>query len=120
MARILALNPPFRGMSTIVNVLQRVGPEQPNDTADVRVVQRLIGMAGRGTPGSRIGLPVSHRQFRRGDRVLNPPSPERAKAQSPAADCGWNSIPGAGFHLFRKRPLGYCHVERFGQRQKSR
>lgn len=58
MARILALNPPFRGMSTIVNVLQRVGPEEPNDMADVRVVQRLIAMAGRGSRASRIGLPA--------------------------------------------------------------
>lgn len=57
-ARILALNPPFRGMSTIVNVLQRVGPQEPNDVADVRVVQRLIAMAGRGSSVSRIGLPA--------------------------------------------------------------
>lgn len=58
MARILALNPPFRGMSTIVNVLQRVGPDEPNDAADVGVVQRLMAMAGRGTRGSRIGMPA--------------------------------------------------------------
>jgi hypothetical protein len=47
MSRILALNPPYEGLSTIVNVLKRVGPGEANDTADVRVVQRLIQMGAR-------------------------------------------------------------------------
>ena len=59
MSRILALNPPFHGLSTIVNVLKRVGPNEANDAADVRVVQRLLQMAAKGsTPPVRgIGLP---------------------------------------------------------------
>jgi hypothetical protein len=51
-------------MSSIVNVLNRVGPEEANDSADVRVVQRLMQMAGRGSPvGSRIGMPTPHGKF---------------------------------------------------------
>jgi len=58
MGRILALNPPFSGMSTIVNVLGRVGPGEPNNPDDVRVVQRLMQMAGRGRAASAsIGVP---------------------------------------------------------------
>lgn len=48
MGRILALNPPYNGMSMIVNVLGRVGPSEPNNSADVLVVQRLLQMASRG------------------------------------------------------------------------
>ena len=48
MARILALNPPYNGMSTIVNVLGRVGPGEANNPDDVRVVQRLMQMGARG------------------------------------------------------------------------
>ena len=48
MGRMLALNPPYNGMSMIVNVLGRVGPSEPNNPADVRVVQRLLQMASRG------------------------------------------------------------------------
>ena len=58
MSRILSLNPPFHGLSTIVNVLKRVGPSEANEAADVRVVQRLIQMAGKGSAaGVKIGLP---------------------------------------------------------------
>jgi hypothetical protein len=58
MARILALNPPFNGMSTIVNVLGRVGPGEPNNPDDVKVVQRLIQMGARGkAPAVNIGVP---------------------------------------------------------------
>jgi hypothetical protein len=48
MARILALNPPYNGMSTIVNVLGRVGSREQNSPDDVRVVQRLLQMCSRG------------------------------------------------------------------------
>jgi hypothetical protein len=48
MGRILALNPPYNGMSSIVNVLGRVGPGEPNNPDDVRVVQRLLQLASRG------------------------------------------------------------------------
>jgi hypothetical protein len=58
MARILALNPPYSGMSTIVNVLARVGPGEPNHPDDVRVVQRLMQMGARGAaPAASIGVP---------------------------------------------------------------
>jgi hypothetical protein len=58
MSRILALNPPWEGVSTIVNVLKRVGPKEANDAADVRVVQRLIQMAAKGSSaGVKIGVP---------------------------------------------------------------
>ncbi len=58
MARILALNPPFNGMSAIVNVLGRVGPGEPNNPDDVRVVQRLMQMGARGkAPAASIGVP---------------------------------------------------------------
>jgi hypothetical protein len=48
MGRILALNPPFNGMSAIVNVAGRVGPREQNNPDDVRVVQRLLQMCSRG------------------------------------------------------------------------
>lgn len=59
MSRILALNPPYNGLSTIVNVLKRVGPGEVNDAADVRVVQRLIQMGAKGASAavSSVGLP---------------------------------------------------------------
>jgi len=44
MPRILTLNPPFQGLSSIVNVVTRVGPTEPNDPSDVKVVQALIRM----------------------------------------------------------------------------
>jgi hypothetical protein len=56
MSRILVLNPPFLGLSTIVNVLDKVGPKQTNEAADVRVVQNLLRMISF-TQGSTIGLP---------------------------------------------------------------
>ena len=48
MARLLALNPPYNGMSMIVNVQARVGPTEQNNSDDVLVVQRLLQMASRG------------------------------------------------------------------------
>jgi hypothetical protein len=58
MGRILALNPPYNGMSTIVNVLGRVGPGEPNNPDDVRVVQRLLQLASRGgAVATSIGVP---------------------------------------------------------------
>ena len=44
MSRTLTLNPPFQGLSSIVNVVTRVGPTEPNDPSDVKVVQALIRM----------------------------------------------------------------------------
>ena len=56
---ILTLNPPFHGLSAIVNVVGRVGPSEVNNNADVRVVQRLIQMGAKGsTAGVKIGLPA--------------------------------------------------------------
>lgn len=63
MARILALNPPYDGMSMIVNVLGRVGSREPNNPDDVRVVQRLLQMCSRGkTFSSSVGVaqPTGH------------------------------------------------------------
>ncbi len=58
MGRILALNPPYSGMSAIVNVLARVGPGEPNNPDDVRVVQNLMQMGARGkAPAASIGVP---------------------------------------------------------------
>lgn len=48
MPQILALNPPYNGMSTIVNVRGRVGPAEANNSDDVLVVQRLLQMSSRG------------------------------------------------------------------------
>ncbi len=58
MGRILALNPPYKGMSAIVNVLGRVGPKEQNSSDDVRVVQRLlqIGSLG-GQLAASVGVP---------------------------------------------------------------
>ena len=64
MSRILALNPALEGMSTIVNVLKRVGPGEANDAADVRVVQRLIQMAAKGSAsGMKVGVPSVTGQY---------------------------------------------------------
>jgi len=58
MSRILPLRSPFRGLSTIVNVLKGVGPGEVNDADDVRVVQRLIQIAGKtGSAEVRTFLP---------------------------------------------------------------
>lgn len=57
MQRILTLNPPYQGMSAIVNVLSKVGPDGPNNPDDVRVVQRLCQMAGKSAFAKGIGLP---------------------------------------------------------------
>ncbi len=64
MARILALNPPFNGLSTIVNVLGRVGPGEPNNPDDVRVVQSLLQMCARGKAfAASIGVPQPSGHF---------------------------------------------------------
>jgi hypothetical protein len=64
MARILVLNPPFEGMSTIVNVLGRVGPKEPNNPDDVRVVQRLLQMGSRGAGfATSMGVPQPTGRF---------------------------------------------------------
>lgn len=48
--RILTLSPPFLGMSSIVNVIGRVGPlDCPNNPEDVKVVQRLIQLMNMGS-----------------------------------------------------------------------
>src|SRR5215468_10541065 len=57
---ILALNPPFHGLTSIVNVVDRVGPSETNGNADVRVVQRLIQMGARSSASAvKIGLPAA-------------------------------------------------------------
>ncbi len=59
MAQLLALNPPYNGMSTIVNVGGRVGPVEANSSDDVLVVQRLLQMCSRGgTFSSKVGAAV--------------------------------------------------------------
>ena len=63
MVRTLALNPPYNGMSTIVNVLARVGPREANQPDDVRVVQRLLQMCSRGQAFSAnvgVAQPTGH------------------------------------------------------------
>ena len=58
MGRILTLNPPYEGMSAIVNVLGRVGPDEPNNADDVRVVQQLLQMSARGKAiAGSVGVP---------------------------------------------------------------
>jgi hypothetical protein len=64
MGRILALNPPYNGMSAIVNVLGRVGPGEQNSPDDVRVVQRLLQMCSRGKAfAGSIGVPQATGHF---------------------------------------------------------
>jgi hypothetical protein len=64
MARILTLNPPYNGMSAIVNVLGRVGPGEPNNPDDVKVVQRLLQLASRGGgPATSLGIPQPTGRF---------------------------------------------------------
>ena len=64
MGRILAMNPPFNGMSAVVNVLGRVGPRESNNPEDVRVIQQLLQMASRGSPiASRIEVPQATGRF---------------------------------------------------------
>lgn len=41
-SRVLPLQQPFDGLTTIVNVLLPVGPGQTNNTDDVKVVQNLL------------------------------------------------------------------------------
>jgi hypothetical protein len=56
MARILALNPPFQGLTSIVNVLHRVGPQEFNDPTDVKIVQALLRM--HNSPfANKVGVP---------------------------------------------------------------
>src|SRR5512141_1358895 len=64
MGRLLTLNPPYNGMSAIVNVLGRVGPGEQNNPDDVRVVQRLLQMASRGKAfAGSIGVPQTTGRF---------------------------------------------------------
>jgi hypothetical protein len=64
MGRILALNPPYDGMSTIVNVLGRVGPGESNNPDDVRVVQSLLQLCARGKAfAGSIGVPQATGHF---------------------------------------------------------
>lgn len=44
MPRILQLNPPWLGLSSLVNVLQRVGANEANSSDDVKIVQQLLQM----------------------------------------------------------------------------
>jgi hypothetical protein len=48
MSRILQLTPPWLGLSSIVNVLQRVGPTESNNSDDVKVIQQLLQMICKG------------------------------------------------------------------------
>src|SRR5262245_55807093 len=63
MPRILPLNPPFHGMSSILNVLERVGPGEPNKSTDVIIVQKLMLLVARNTNGASAGLPVPTGRF---------------------------------------------------------
>ncbi len=114
MARILALNPPYNGMSTIVNVLGRVGPGEPNNPDDVRVVQRLMQMGSRGRSASAsIGVPqvtghfdavtgfwIYHTQaFFRGQTVDGVVSPARGAHYAPGGGI-WTIVL---FNEFAKR-----------------
>jgi hypothetical protein len=56
--RILTLNPPFRGLTSAVNVLDRVGTKQANSVDDVKIVQKLLQLCSKGSEfASEIGLP---------------------------------------------------------------
>ncbi len=55
--RVLHANPPIQGVSTVLNVLQRVGPGEPNQAADVRLLQRLLQLA-EGAAADRSGIAV--------------------------------------------------------------
>lgn len=64
MARLQPINPPFQGISVIVNVNNRVGPKETNSPDDVKVVQRLLQMAGKGQVfSSEVGLPAVTGRF---------------------------------------------------------
>ena len=48
----------LQGQSSIINVLQHVGPNQPNYLDDVKVVQELIQLVAKGSEGvAAIGVP---------------------------------------------------------------
>ncbi|HEX4593591.1 MAG TPA: hypothetical protein VH157_04920 [Bryobacteraceae bacterium] len=59
MSRISPLNPPFAGISSYVNVLGRVGPNEANNPDDVKIVQQLLQMIckGESTVYKSIGYP---------------------------------------------------------------
>lgn len=60
MARVLNnLNPVLlQGQSSVINVLQHVGPNQPNLPDDVKVVQELLQMIAKGSESvAAIGVP---------------------------------------------------------------
>lgn len=57
--RVMKLNPPRNGLTSFVNVMRHVGPDQPNSPGDVRVIQRLLQMCGKGSQiAGQIGLPA--------------------------------------------------------------
>ena len=56
MSRVLVLNPPYHGLSSIVNVLNRVGPTEPNNPDDVKVVQTLLRML-KSNFSKKVGVP---------------------------------------------------------------
>ena len=43
------MKPPFKGLSSVVNVLGRVGPGEANSLDDVKVVQQLLQMCSKGS-----------------------------------------------------------------------
>ena len=48
----------LQGQSSIINVLAHVGPNQPNNPDDVKVVQQLIQLVAKGSEGvAAIGVP---------------------------------------------------------------
>jgi hypothetical protein len=64
MSRILKLNPPFRGLTVAVNVLDHVGPKLTNNLDDVKVVQKLLQLSSKGSEfASEIGLPAISGRF---------------------------------------------------------
>ena len=64
MSRVLTLNPPFRGLTTAINVLSHVGTKQTNNLDDVKVVQKLLQLCSKGSDfASEIGLPAISGKF---------------------------------------------------------
>lgn len=66
MPNILTLNPPYQGMSQILNVTQKVGPDPDcaNLRMDVEAVQALLFLAVRTYPGVHgFGIPHTTGRF---------------------------------------------------------
>jgi hypothetical protein len=58
MSRILALHPPYNGLTSIVNVVDHVGPGAANKPDDVRVIQRLLQLcAQRAAAATGVSVP---------------------------------------------------------------